>query len=884
MTKETEMSQMSLALVLAVVLAVPSAVFPAESTIPEDVVVKTLPNGLTIAIKEYHNAPVVTEKFFIKVGGVFEEEYLGCGMSHYCEHLVMGGTTPTRTEQESQKMMEEMGVQMNAYTTTDHTSYYIHCASQDWEPSLELLSDWVMNCAMDSAEVAREKGVITREINMGEDEPARVVYKLLMKTVFRNSPLGYPTIGYRDNFVRITHEQIRNFYEKYYIPNNTVLVVVGDIDASEVMAKTEELMGGWERQPLLKASLPVEPAQIAKRVAHKEWPGEVTYLRIAWPTIHLTHPDLYALDLLAGVIGNGRSSVLYKALKEEKGLVHDIGVYSYTPQFGPGPFVVTVLLPPENKNETVETLLEMIERVKKKGVSDADIDRAKTQVIAEYSFSRQSCNDLASSIGRDLIHTGDPYFSARYAERISQVTPQQLVTVARRYLVPEHLSVVSLGPEPGSMESIAVASEEGLQSDISKTVLPNGLRLLTKQNANIEVVSIYAGFTGGTRYETETSNGTFALMSRCLRRGTKKHDASEIAAMVETRGGTLASGSTKDYFWVRLDLLAEDLEFGMKLMGELLTQATFPEEEIEKQKTELLAELQEQEDDWQSEAYQFYLSTYFEKHPYHLNTLGDKSVIPDLTKYDIRKAHQRHVRAGSGVLAVFGNVDEEQVAELAQEYMAEIPEGSCPEPHPAALPQREAFHRATKVNEKGQVTVCLGYPAAAVGNEDEYPLRLIDAVTSGVFLPRGWLHEALRGRNDLVYFVHMVPIFYKEAGTMVVLTQCQPDLTDSVLTLVEDEMARARTGQFTEDDVRSAKTQYITATNLYTQTMADQAARFARYELYGLGFETALSFDDNINAVTLEDVQRAAGSYLTDGVLTLAGPLGEDKVKREKTH
>jgi zinc protease len=322
----------------------------------------------------------------------------------------------------------------------------------------------------------------------------------------------------------------------------------------------------------------------------------------------------------------------------------------------------------------------------------------------------------------------------------------------------------------------------------------------------------------------------------------------------------------------------------LKLMGELLTHATFPEDEIEKQKTELLAELQEQEDDWQSEAYQFYLSTYFDTHPYHLNTLGDKAVISDLTRYDIRRAYQRHIRAGSGVLAVFGNIDEEQVAAFAREYMAEIPEGACPEPPPAELPKHDSFLRATKINEKGQVTVCLGYPAAAVGHDDEYPLRLIDAVTSGVYLPRGWLHEALRGRNDLVYFIHMVPIFLKEAGTMVVLTQCQVDLADSVLNVIEEEIARARSGLFRKEDVESAKTQYITAMNLYNQTMADQAAQFARYELYGLGFETALAFDDNINAVTLEDVQRAASTYLTEGVLTLAGPLGEEKTKREKAN
>lgn len=858
---------------LIILLALAATFSAAQSGTSEDVVMTTLPNGLTVAVKEYHNAPVVTLKIFVKMGGVYEEEYLGCGMSHYCEHLVSGGTTPKRTEEEAKQIIRNIGAQVNAYTSSDHTCYYMHCSSRDWEAALDLLSDWVMNCTMDSAEVAREKGVITREINMGEDEPGRVIYKLTMKTVFPNAPLGVPTIGYRDDFLRVSREELMRFYHKYYVPNNTVLVVVGDVDAHTVLEKTKELMDGWERRPLFKSSLPVEPTQVAERRVNKEWPGEMVYLRLAWPTIRLTDPDLYALDLLAGVLGNGRSSILYRSLKEEKGLVFDIGVFSYTPSFGPGAFVVHARLPEGSVEEAVDAIREKIEETRTKLVPEKQLERAKTQIIAEYSFGRQSCNDMASAIGRDLVSTGDPYFSRRYAERIERVAARELTAIATTYLLPERLSIVMLNPEPSEPPEALETATEVAQAGIARTILPNGLRLLTKTNPNVDVVSIYAAFLGGTRYETDGTNGLFSLMSRCMRRGTKKHDAAEIVTMVEGKGGTLESGASKDFFWVRLDLLAKDVDFGVRLLGELLTEAAFHEEEIERQKTELLAELQEQENDWQREALQFYLSTFFSAHPYHLNTLGDKQVVESLTGDDLTEAYRSFVTAESGVVAVFGNVDAGQVEQAARKHLASIAPGSCPPPPPAELSLRDTLHRATKINEKGQVTICLGYPAPSLGHEDEYSLRLMDAITSGVHLPSGWLHEALRGRNNLVYFIHLIPIFFNEAGTMVILTQCQPDLADSVLSIIEVEMDKARDGAFTEDEMRAARAQCITATSLYNQTMADQAERITRFELFGLGYETAAGFETKITEATMDDVQEAARTYLRGGVLTLAGPL-----------
>ena len=843
---------------------------------PRDVLLETLPNGLQVAVKEYHNAPVVSLKFYVKVGAVYEEEYLGCGMSHYLEHLVMEGTTPTRTEAESRQILNSIGAQENAYTTKDHTCYHIDCLSSEWENAVELLSDWVMNCALDSNEVAREHGVITREINMGEDEPGRVVYKLLMNTVFPEAPIGIPTIGYRENYARMTHEDVTRFHEKYYVPNNTIVSIVGDVDRDEVMAKVKQLMGGWEREPLYTASLPTEPEQVAPRMAYKEWPGEVAYLRIAWPTIHLSHPDLYPLDLLAGVLGNGESSLLSRAIKDELGLAYDIGAYSFTPHYSKGVFVVNAVVPGDQVEDAVNAVKAEIEKLRTAPPDEDEIRRAKQKIIADYTFGLQSADALAASIGRDLVGTNDPYFSFRYTERIADVETSELLTMARRYLLPERINIICLGPESPNLDSDIEAKHASV-SDVSRHMLPNGLRILTKENANVGVVSIYVAFLGGNRYETKETNGLFSLMVRSILRGTKKHNGEEIHSMVESRGGTIEAGSTKDKFWLRIDLLAEDVDFGLDLMGELLTQATFPEEEVEKERRELLADWKQQDDNWQYEATKFFLASYFDNHPYGFDQLGSPDVIEKLNVDDLKHAYESFIRTESGVVSVFGNIVAEEIVDRARSAFESVTTGSAPLPEDVEIPVHTEFHSVSKTNEKGQVTVCLGYPAPALGSEDECPIRIMDAISSGIGLPHGWFHEALRGRNDLVYFVHLIPWYMKDAGAMYVMTQCQPDLVDSVLGLIKHEYARALAGEFSEEAVASAKIENAAARNLYTQDMAEQANLYASYELYDLGFEMAGALEERMKNIAVPDVQAAAQRYLSsNAVLTLIGPLEEE--------
>ncbi|MBN1425200.1 insulinase family protein [Candidatus Fermentibacteria bacterium] len=854
-----------------------SALFGASAADPgpqSDVHVRTLANGLTVAVREHRAVPGVSIRIYVKVGSALEEEYLGYGVSHYCEHLVSGGTTTLRSEEEIDRTVQLMGAQRNAYTTTDHTCYHAYCAVDHWEGMLEALAECVMHCAMAPEELAREKGVITREINMGEDEPGRVIHKLLMNTVYPNSPLGIPTIGYRDLFSRLTPEEVTAFYRRHYTPGNTVVVMVGNLSLDAAVAKVEELMGEWPRGPLFRIPLAEEPPQTSVRRVSREWPGDIAYLRVAWPGITLTHADLYPLDMVAAVLGHGKSSRLYRTLKEDRRLVHDIGAYSLTPAIAPGPFVVWALVPADKVNEAAEAIVEQVESVKVEGVSPQELERAKNQVIASYSFGQQACEDMAATIGGDLIRTGDPSFSSRYTQGMAAVGAEEIQSAARRYLLPDRASFVSLGGE--ALRSPAQpASGLDAKTEIAAFTLANGLRVVTRENPHVDVVSIQAMFRGGNRHETEVNNGVFTLLSQLLTKGTKRRTAAQIVDLVESRGGSIESGSGKDGFWIRLDLRADDLGFGMSLLGELLTQSTFSQEELDKQKTQALARLQEQENDWQSEAITHYLATYFGDHPYRLNGIGTGEAISSMSRDDVVEAFQDYVRAGSGVVAICGGVTAAEAAEEAGRYLAAVPGGSCPVAAPASVPERTGLEHSVKLNDKAQVAICLGYPAPPLGHSDEHALRLMDAVTSGIRLPRGWLHHALRGRSNLVYYVHLIPILYRDAGTVVVLTQCQPDLVDTVLALVQHELTRARAGEFSEEDIAAAKGEYVTAMDNDMQTTADQAYRLASYELLGIGHDAAFRFEDGARAVTVEDVRRVAAQYLEGGVLSLTGPLGD---------
>src|SRR5262245_26911168 len=192
----------------------------------------TLDNGLTVLIEENHANPLVSVQVFVRTGSIYEQEYLGSGISHFFEHLIHGGTTSTRSEADSRRILEEIGNNTNAYTTVDHTAYHINTTTAHWRTALELLADWMFHSAITPAEFEREKGVVQRELEQDLDNPEQLLAQTALETRFQVHPTRYPVIGYKELVQKVSRDDLVIYYRRMYTPNNMLLVVVGDVQTA----------------------------------------------------------------------------------------------------------------------------------------------------------------------------------------------------------------------------------------------------------------------------------------------------------------------------------------------------------------------------------------------------------------------------------------------------------------------------------------------------------------------------------------------------------------------------------------------------------------------------------------------------------------------------
>lgn len=836
---------------------------------------KLLPNGLEVFVAENHNSPVFTMSVYVKAGSIYEDEYLGCGISHYLEHLVSGGTTHERSEAESERIRRAIGGASNAYTTTDHTCYFIATSATYMDSVIDLLSDWVLNCGLAEEEVEREKGVILREIAMGMDEPRRRLNKLYNGTMFVRHPEHFPTIGYIDLFERLTRDDVVKYYQRMYVPANMHVVAVGDFEASEVMTKIETAFSKYPYKSPYSVYLPVDAKQMGMRFVEDEMDIAQTYMIMGFRTVTLSHEDTYPLHVLARILGGGRSSRLYRRVKDEMGLVHSIDAYSFNPQYDAPDFTVHVTCDYEKAAQAREAILDVVYDLRSTYVTRSELAKAKTQIVSDKAFGFQGVEEQAATIGIDVLRTGNPNYTDLYLKKIGEVTRDDIRRVVNTYFSDDALTVAVLKPAG----SVAAGAEREAASETTSAVfkieLDNGITLLVKEDHNVPLVHLRAYFQGGSSLEQEENNGLFNLMARMLTRGTRKRSAETIAEQVDAMGGDVSCGADEDYFWCSMDVLSESFEGGLELLGDLLMNSTFDEDELEKERRTVISLISQRDDTWEDHAEARMRKVLYQGHPYGLHPLGDQISVEGLTREAVYDVYLNYCTPGNMVLAVFGDVDrahaEAAVAKSLGRFRREGTEVPPVEPW-------QGLERDIEVSEQSdreQAVIFVGYPGMDVGSPDWYAMRVLDAVISGVGYPGGWLHAALRGQQ-LVYVVHAWNHALRGRGYFAVMAGTAPATADSALAVIRQKIDKIKAEYVSDEELEMGKRICNIMEDLYfSQTTASQAELAALYEVLGLGYDYRQNLRDKIDAVTREDVMEVARKYLTESATLMIRPGAE---------
>lgn len=853
--------------------------------------VSVLSNGLRVILKAHRTAPVVTVRMYCQTGSIYEQEYLGSGMSHLFEHLLHSGATTTRSAEEAARILDDIGGNTNAYTNYDVTCYFINTTRDRMTTAIELLGDWITRPTFPQPAFEREWGIVQRELERDTDDPDTQLFETMMQTVYREHPVRFPIIGHQAIVQKLKKEDIVGYYQRMYVPDNILVTLVGDIDLDASLAAVMRQFQGFTRRRMPTIVLPEEPEMTSPRFASRRMKVEAAMASLAWPSIPMIHPDLYALDVLSYVLAMGDSSRLVRRVRDT-GLAFGVDCSSWTPAWARGVFVVGLRTAPDKLDAAKAAVLEQVALLQKDLVSDEELVQAKKQKAAEHVFAMQKAENIGESLSLDFLAAGDIHFSRHYVDRIQAVTAEQLRDVAKRYLSPQRLATIQILPEgtpPGAEEKAAAARPE----DTRLVTLDNGLRVLVRRDPTTPLVSIQAYSLGGVVMEDEKTSGLSRLAAELAARGTTTRSAEQIARFFDSRGASFETSSAANTISFRAQVLKGDFADAMELFADVVLNPTFPAQELEDLRPRQLDAIAQIDEVWRSELMAYFQKVFFASSPYRFPQVGRREVVSQATRGQVVAQYQRCVTAPNTVLAIFGDVDAAQAESLARRCFAKMG-GTRPElPGVKSMPpERPRLFIKPKPPTRSAAGVAVGFPGMRVTDRDDVAaVAVLDTIMSGYRYPTGWLFNSLRGGTaSFVYEVHAQNVTGPVPGYFGIYAACQPGDVKQVYEIMTAQLDKARRGAITEAELTQARTIIKTTEIMESQTSSERAAQAAADELYGLGHDYRERFRERIEKVTLDEVKAAAKKYLTVPTVAIVTPdveaaraLGIADVQTEKS-
>jgi zinc protease len=846
----------------------PGIVFP-----PSTAQKRILPNGLTVIVQEDRSAPVASVQAWCGTGSVDENEHLGAGLSHILEHMLFKGTTANPANAIAQKV-QDVGGYINAYTSFDRTVFWIDVPKDGVPVALEVLSDAMMNSTLPVEEYAKEQEVIRREFAMGMDDPDRMAGQLLFATAYQHHPYRLPVIGQLDVYNQLTRDHVVQYYRARYVPNNLTFIVVGDVDSDAVYRQLGDFFKDHPAKSLQPVFIPSEPPQLGRRESRQEFVTELTRLSLAWHIPEITHPDVPALDLLSTILGDGRSSRLYRQIREEKGLAYGVSAFSYTPG-DPGLLGIDATVEPEKREATRDLILKIIEEIKTDGVTDEELAKARKISLSHHLGALTTMRGQASDLGSNWFLIRNLNFTRDYLDAVQRQTAADIRRVAATYLVDDNLTIVSLDPKSATAAR-KKSAKAIVAGEIQKIELSNGLRLLVREDPRLPLVSMAAVFRGGLLAETPETNGITRLMAKALLKGTKTRTAEQIADTIEAVGGSIGSDAGNNSFSVAVDVTQPDLSLGVEILSDILLNATMPDAAVERERQVQLAGIKEDEEQLTTVARNILRGALFGDHPYALRGKGSAESVAKLTRKDLLAFRDRLLVGRNGVISVFGNVKAAQVRELFEKALGKLKPGElaladAPQPAPFA-----STVTVESLKEKAQGVLMVGFRGADMFSPDRYALELIDEASSDLgsrFFVR------IREEMGLAYYVGASQMQGLVPGLFLFYLGTDPQKIEPVRTALLEEITKLATEGLTAEELARAKKKLIGQQQIANQSNDSFGYMAALDELYGLGFDHYKALERDVTAVTLEEVKQVAAKYFLNRphVLALVRPPGRER-------
>lgn len=402
-----------------------------------------LKNGTRLISVPQDSTGAFTVLVLFSVGSRYESRNIN-GVSHYIEHLMFKGTKKRPNTQVISKELDAYGAEYNAFTSKDYTGYYVKINTEKKLKAIDIVSDMLHNSKFDEKELNRERNVILEEIHMYHDNPMMHIEDMLEEEMFGDTPLGWSIAGYESTMKKITRKDIINFYNKHYIPKNTVVVFSGNMKDMDVLKIGEEYFGQRKSGTIATSPKPFKELFKQKiKLEHKDT-GQLQ-IALAFPGLPYKHKDMPALGLLSNILGGTMSSRLFTQVRERRGLAYFVRTM-LSPYQDTGAFVIRAGLNKENLDLAIKIILKELKKIKTNGVTENELKRAKDNIKGHIVLSMEDSSYIATWLGQQELLTDSIEVLEDRIEKMDLVKPQDIIRLAKKIFDIKKVSIACIGP------------------------------------------------------------------------------------------------------------------------------------------------------------------------------------------------------------------------------------------------------------------------------------------------------------------------------------------------------------------------------------------------------------------------------------------------------
>lgn len=867
-----------------------------------------LDNGLNVVLHQDKSDPIVSVAIQYGVGSNREKKGR-TGFAHLFEHMLFQESENVPQDQFFKKIQDAGGT-LNGGTWQDGTVYYEVVPKNALEMVMWLESDrmgYLINTVTESAFANQQEVVQNEKRQRVDNNPYGHTGWVIDKNLFPDGhPYSWQVIGELEDLQNATVEDVKEFYDKYYGPNNATLVIAGDFDETEARELVEKYFGE------IKKRQEVEPLEVqnvsldkTKRLYHEDNFASAPQLNMVWPAVEQYTKDAYALDFLGEILSDGKEAPLYKVLVEEKELTSQPYAFNSADQIA-GKFRIMVTANADVDLDSVEAgINEAFTLFEKEGVTERDIERIKAGLETDFYNGISSVLGKSFQLAQYDVFTGDPGYIEEDIENIKAVTKEDVVRVYEKYIKGKPFVLTSFVPK-GQVELIAENSEkaevveeeitENVSTEIAETgqevqktpskidrsvqpemgetpslnvpeawtvQLDNDLEVYGIEQTELPLVNFSLVIEGGHLLDDLSKNGVANLMTDILMEGTANKTPAELEEEIDLLGANIYMYTTNETIVIRGNTLKRNFNKTMDLVQEILLEPRWDEKEFERIKTSTINGIKRNEADPNWIANNVYNKIlYGENHPFAYPTPGTVESVEALTIEDLKEYYNKYFSPTVSNFHIVGNVTRDEALASLEGIETNWA------PKEVTIPEFEVTNDRDKaslyfvdVPDAKQSVINIGYIALPRTNQDYFPAEVMNYKLGGSF--SGNVNLILREEKGYTYGARSGFSGSKIPGTFTASSSVRTNTTGESVGIFRDEIAKYKEG-ISEEDLEFTKNALIKSNARRFETQGSLLGMLQEMSTYELDPDYIEKEEEIIGAMTLEQHKELAQKYLDE--------------------